>query len=151
MAQSLSNVIIHVVFSTKHRTPWLHKPLRPRLHAYMATLVRGLERCDCFIVNGVEDHVHLAIRLSRTISIAKLVEKVKTSSSRWVKEQEEALKDFAWQGGYFAESVKYRELETLVNYINRQEEHHQRIEFQEEYRNLLIESGVEFDEQYMWD
>ena len=151
MPQSLSNVIIHVVFSTKHRTPWLKKPLRERLHAYMAVTVRELDGCECYRVNGVEEHVHLAIRLSRTITIAKLVEKVKTSSSKWIKTQDPELLEFAWQGGYFATSVYYREVDKLLTYIDRQEEHHRRVVFQEEYRSLLVENGVEFDERYVWD
>lgn len=151
MPQSLSHVIIHVVFSTKHRTPWLKKPLRERLHAYMATTVRELEGCECYRVNGVEDHVHLAIRLSRTITIAKVVEKVKTSSSKWIKSQDPELRAFAWQGGYFASSVYYMEVENLLAYIDRQEEHHRRVVFQEEYRVLLVQNGIEFDERYVWD
>ncbi len=151
MPQSLSNVLIHLVFSTKHRTSWLSKPLREPLHAYMATTVRGLERSECYIVNGVEDHVHLAIRLSRTITIAQLVEKVKTGSSKWLKGQDPALAEFAWQSGYFAASVYHRDLEKLRAYINGQEEHHRRITFQEEYRTLLEEHGMEYDERYVWD
>lgn len=151
MPQSLSHVIIHVVFSTKHRTKCLKKPLRERLHAYMAATVRELEGCECYRVNGVEDHVHLAIRLSRTITIAKLVEKVKTSSSKWIKTLDADLVNFAWQGGYFAASVYYREVEKLLSYIDRQEEHHRKVNFMDEYLALLEESGIAFDERYVWD
>ena len=89
MPQSLSQVIIHVVFSTKYRTRWLHKPLRQRLFPYMAGTMRDLEGSESYRVNGVEDHVHLAIRIGRTITIAKLVEKIKTSSSKWIKLEDE--------------------------------------------------------------
>jgi|JI6StandDraft_1071083.scaffolds.fasta_scaffold12648_2 putative transposase len=151
MPQSLSQVIIHLVFSTKHRQPWLKAPFKQPLHAYIASTVRELERCECYRVGGVEDHVHLAIRLSRTITIADLVQKVKTSSSRWVKEQDRTLEHFAWQNGYAAFSVYYREMHRLLAYIDGQEEHHRKRTFQDEYRGLMTENGIEFDERYVWD
>lgn len=150
MPQSLSHVIVHIVFSTKHRLPFLQKPIRERAHAYLATLSREKE-CECYRVGGVEDHVHLAIRLSRTIAVADLVEHIKARSSYWIKKQEPGLSQFSWQKGYAAFSVYYREVERLLAYIEGQEEHHRRKNFQDEYRGLLIENGVEFDERYMWD
>jgi putative transposase len=151
MPQSLSNIIIHVVFSTKDRVPLLHKSLCQELYPYLATTVRELERCECYRVNGVEDHVHLAVRQARTMTIAKLVEKVKVSSSKWIKGQGKELEAFAWQGGYFAGSVNYQDIDKLLAYIDGQEEHHRRVGFQEEYRALLHENGIEFDERYVWD
>lgn len=151
MPQSLGQVLVHLVFSTKNRHPWLKAPIRPILHAYMASTVRALERCECYRVGGVEDHVHLAIRLSRTITIADLVQKVKTSSSRWAKEQDVALEQFAWQHGYAAISVNYSGLHQLLGYIDGQEAHHLKVNFQEEYRSFLNEHGMEFDERYVWD
>jgi REP element-mobilizing transposase RayT len=117
----------------------------------MASTVRELERCECYRVGGVADHVHLAIRLSRTITIAEPVQKVKTSSSRWVKEQDPTLTSFAWQQGYASFSVYYRELSRLLDYIDGQEEHHRKLDFQEEYRTFLTDHGVAFDERYVWD
>lgn len=151
MPQSLSQVLVHLVFSTKNRHPWLKAPLRPSLHAYMAGTVRELDRCECYRAGGVEDHVHLAIRLSRTITIADLVQKVKTSSSRWVKEKDAALGGFAWQKGYASFSAYYLGLSGLLAYIDGQEEHHRKVGFQDEYRNLLNEHGIDFDERYVWD
>jgi putative transposase len=151
MPQSLGQILIHLVFSTKNRHPWLKVPIRQSLHAYMAATVRELERCECYRVGGVEDHVHLAIRLSRTITPADLVQKVKTSSSRWAKEQDPALKHFAWQQGYAAISISYSGLNELLAYIDGQEDHHHEVSFQEEYRSFLIEHGIEFDERYVWD
>lgn len=151
MPQSLSQVLIHLVFSTKNRQPWLSDTIRQPLHAYMAATVRELERCECYRVGGVEDHVHLAIRLSRTITIAELVQKVKTSSSRWIKEQDRALEHFAWQSGYASISAHYPELPRLLAYIDGQEEHHRKVTFQDEYQAFLTEHGIEFDERYVWD
>jgi len=150
MPQSLSNVIIHIVFSTKYRTPWLVKPVRERAHAYLASIVRDVGS-ECYRAGGVEDHVHLAVRLSRTMTIAQLVEEVKTGSSKWMKTQGDDFKDFSWQRGYSAFSVYYREIDRLLAYIDGQEEHHRKRTFQEEYRDLLAEHGVEFDERYVWD
>lgn len=94
MPQSLSLVIVHVVFSTKERRPFLDLDTRPKLHAYLATVARNVG-CEAFRVGGVADHVHLAIRLSRTITIADLIETLKTSSSKWVKTQSADLATFA--------------------------------------------------------
>lgn len=151
MPQSLGQVLIHVVFSTKHRYPWLTKEIRPRLFAYMAGTVRELEKCECYRVGGVEDHVHLAIRLSRTITIADLVRNVKSSSSKWIKEQDPAMGQFAWQKGYGVFSAYYPERQRLAAYIDGQEEHHRKTGFQEEFRAFMNENGIEFDERYVWD
>lgn len=95
--------------------------------------------------------MHLAFRLSRTITIADLVEEVKTGSSRWMKQQGPGLEQFSWQKGYSAFSAYYQDVERLLHYIDTQEEHHRKIMFQDEYRSLLTENGIEFDERYMWD
>jgi putative transposase len=150
MPQSLGHIIVHVVFSTKHRHPWLKKPIRERAHAYLATLARETG-CECYRVGGVEDHVHLAIRLSRTVSAADLLEHIKSRSSYWLKQQDPALKDFMWQGGYAIFSAYYRDVQRLIDYIDNQEEHHRKKGFQDEFRELLIENGIEFDERYVWD
>jgi putative transposase len=84
MPQSLSNVILHVIFSTKNREPWLDSGVRPRMHAYLATICRDL-RADFVHAGGVSDHVHIATTLPRTLSTAQLVEQIKKASSKWVK------------------------------------------------------------------
>jgi putative transposase len=106
--------------------------------------------CECFRVGGVADHVHLAIRISRTITIAQLVEELKTSSSKWLKTQSTALAAFAWQGGYGAFSIGPASLEALKRYIDTQEEHHWKRTFQQEYRRFLEPYGVDYDERYVW-
>jgi REP element-mobilizing transposase RayT len=94
MPQSLSFLLIHIVFSTKDRAPLLNPEMRPKLHAYLATVARN-SGCECYCVGGVADHVHLAIRLSRTNAVAGLIEELKTSSSKWLKTQSPALSGFA--------------------------------------------------------
>src|ERR1035438_4578673 len=122
MPQSLSQVILHVVFSTKDSRPWLDAAIRPRLHAYLATLYRD---CDCpaYRVGGAADHVHIATRLARTLSHAQLLEKIKKTSSAWIKTQAEQYGSFFWQGGYGDFSIGWSQLEELVRYIDRQEQH----------------------------
>jgi REP element-mobilizing transposase RayT len=149
MPQSLAFVLVHVVFSTEDRRPLLEHPTRHDLHAYLAARAR-LAGCECYCVGGVSDHVHLAVRLSRTVTIAKLVEDLKTSSSKWLKTQSPRLKTFAWQNGYGAFSVGPSDLPALRRYIETQEDHHRKFNFQDELRALLTKYGVEHDERYMW-
>jgi len=150
MPQSLSLVIVQIIFSTKDRFPCLDPSTRPHLHAYLATVARNA-KCEAYRVGGTADHVHLAIRLSRTTAIAKLVEELKTSSSRWLKTRRPELRRFAWQRGYGAFSVAPDQLQALVAYVENQEEHHRIRTFQEEYLALLKQYGLQFDERYLWD
>ncbi len=150
MPQSLSQVILHIVFSTKDRCPWLDPAMRPRLHAYLATVCRDCE-CEAYRVGGAADHVHIAARLARTITQAELLEKIKKTSSAWIKHQDPQYEAFFWQAGYGAFSVGWSQLKDLECYIDHQEEHHRTRSFQEEYRNLLQKYHLEFDERYVWD
>jgi REP element-mobilizing transposase RayT len=150
MPQSLSLILVHLVFSTKDRQPFLASSIRPALHAYLATVARNAN-CECYRAGGVTDHVHLAIRLPRTLTIASLVEELKTSSSKWLKTQSPDLTTFAWQRGYGVFSVGPSDLDALRAYIDNQEEHHRTRTFQEEYRTFLKKYGVEYDEAYVWD
>jgi len=102
-------------------------------------------------VGGVADHVHIAARLARTISQSDLLEHIKKTSSTWIKTQGEQYEEFHWQGGYGDFSIGWSQLEDLVGYLDRQEQHHRTVTFQEEYRDLLRKYHVEFDERYVWD
>jgi putative transposase len=150
MPQSLSLVIVHIIFSTKDRRGFLDREFRSHMHGYLASISRNL-KCDCFRVGGTADHVHLAVRLSRTITIAKLVEQLKSSSSVWAKEQSRNLYRFAWQRGYGCFSISPRDLDDLVAYIDNQEEHHKERTFQDEFRMFLDKYGVKYNEAYVWD
>lgn len=150
MPQSLSLVVIHVIFSTKERRPFLHPGTRSKLHAYLATVARNAG-CECYRAGGVADHVHLAIRLSRTLAIADLLENLKTSSSKWLKTESPDLADFSWQRGYGCFSVGPTDLDSLCAYIDGQEEHHRTRSFQDEFRMFLKKYGVQYDEVYVWD
>jgi REP element-mobilizing transposase RayT len=150
MPQSLANLYVHLVFSTKHREPLLLSPLRGRVHAYMATVLKN-QASPSIRVGGTRDHVHALFRLSKNLSLAAIVEEVKTSSSKWVKTQSPALANFHWQNGYGGFSVALAELDEVTAYITQQELHHQVVPFQEEYRKLLERHGIEYDERYVWD
>jgi REP element-mobilizing transposase RayT len=150
MPQSLSLIIVQIIFSTKDRFPCLDPSTRPRLHAYLAIVARNA-KCEAYRVGGTADHVHIAVRLRRTTAIAELVEELKTSSSKWLKTQRSELRRFAWQRGYGAFSAAPHELQALVDYLENQEEHHRIRTFQEEYLALLKQYGVQFDERYLWD
>jgi len=150
MPQSLANVLVHIIFSTKGRQPVLANTLRPELEAYLAGILGNLD-CLAVRVGAMPDHVHSLCRLSRNLAIAKVVEEVKKGSSKWVKTKAAALRNFHWQNGYGAFSVSPSEAEAVAQYVANQEEHHRRVTFEEEYRALLQRHGVLFDERYVWD
>ena len=151
MPQSLSNVLIHLVFSTKHREPYLRTPeLRGIMTGYMVGILRNI-KCPSLIVGAVEDHVHILCSLHRTVTIARLVEELKTSSSMRIKEEGPALRDFHWQNGYGVFSVSPSNVEPVKGYIANQEEHHRKRTYQEEFRLMLERHGIEYDERYVWD
>jgi len=150
MPQSLSRILVHLVFSTKHREPVLSSVLQADLHPYLAATLDHID-CPSLQVGGVADHVHLLFGLSRTKTIAEIVETVKTASSRWIKSKDPRLANFHWQSGYGAFSVSQSDADQVVAYIENQAEHHRKRTFQEEYRLLLEKYQVRFDERYVWD
>ena len=150
MPQSLSRILIHLVFSTKDRNRVLTPEIQAELHPYFAGTLDHIE-CPSLQVGGVEDHANLFFGLSRTRMIADVVETVKTSSSKWIKTKGAEFTDFHWQRGYGAFSVSQSDAERVVTYIRNQEKHHQKTTFQEEYRRLLERYRVSFDERYVWD
>lgn len=150
MPQSLSKVILHIIFSTKNREPWLDSNVRPRMHAYLATVCRDLG-AELVRVGGVANHVHIVTTLPRTVSQAQFIEQIKKASSKWIKDLDTRYRGFFWQRGYGAFSVSASQLEAVLQYVDAQQEHHRTRTFQEEYRELLRRYGVEFDERYVWD
>jgi len=151
MPQSLAQLYVQIVFSTKERRSYLKDPtVRQDLHKYLGGTCRNLD-CPSLMVGGVDDHVHILCRLSRTCSVSDLVRELKRESSKWVKTQGRELFDFHWQDGYGAFSVSPGHVEALREYIARQEEHHKTESFQDEFRRLLAKYGIEYDERYVWD
>jgi len=150
MPQSLSKVLLHVVFSTKNREKTIYKHLRGLLHAYLAGLCRA-RGSEAYRVGGPDDHVHIACTLPRTITMAKLVEEIKKPSSIWMKQQEGGAPNFSWQAGYGIFSLGQSQLPMILQYIDNQEEHHRTKSFKEELLELLEKYGVDYDEKYLWD
>ena len=136
MSQSLSRILLHLVFSTKNREPWLDSDLRPRVFAYLAELGRDMG-CTVYRVGGVADHIHVAMELPRTMSVAEFVKKTKRESSVWIKDHGRNHAGFSWQAGYGVFSLGQSQLQTLTDYIDRQEEHHRGKSFQQEYIAFL--------------
>ena len=150
MPQSLARLWTHLIFSTKDRFSFLSdKALRSDTHAYLATVLRSHE-CETLIVGGVGDHVHALFDLSRNYSISQIVKEIKRTSSAWIKDVSRH-RNFHWQRGYGAFSVSQSHLDQVVRYIERQEEHHRRTTFQDEYRAFLKKYDVDYDERYVWD
>ena len=150
MPQSLSKVIVHVIFSTKNREAWLDLGVRPRMHAYLATICRDLG-AELVRVGGVADHVHIIMTLPRTVSQASMIEQIKKTSSKWIKARDARYRGFFWQRGYGAFSVSPSQLAAVLKYVDAQKQHHRTRTFQEEYRDLLRRHGGDFDERYVWD
>jgi REP element-mobilizing transposase RayT len=151
MAQSLSKILAHTVFSTKDRRRFLREEsLRDELHRYLGGILVKLG-CQPVIVGGVEDHVHMLSTLSRTCQVAEMVKEAKRGSSLWLKTKKPDLHDFAWQNGYGAFSIGFSQIGAARKYIAGQEAHHRRVSFQDEYRDFLRRYDVEFDERYVWD
>lgn len=150
MPQSLVKNYIHIVFSTKYREHLIHPPEEEDLYAYLGGICKRLE-CHPIKIGGYTDHVHILCILSKKIALMKLLEEVKSHSSKWFKTKAEYLQNFYWQDGYGAFSVNPTEIDRVINYIANQKEHHATIAFQDEYRAILKRYGTDFDERYVWD
>ncbi len=151
MSQSLAKILVHTVFSTKDRAPFFRdKALREELHRYLGGILSNLD-CLPMIVGGAEDHIHMLSAMSRTSTAAEMVKESKRGSSLWLKSKNQALQTFAWQNGYGIFSIGFSQIEAVRNYIAGQEEHHRKISFQDEFRQLLRRYEIEFDERYVWD
>jgi len=150
MSQSLAKNLIHIIFSTKNRQPVIAPSIREELKAYLIGTLAKLDS-PSLEANCTEDHVHILCRISRNHSLAKLLEKLKKSSSKWIKGKGLEFKEFYWQAGYGAFSVSLSNVESVRSYIRKQEQHHRNTTFQEEFRHFLEKHQIEFDEQYVWD
>lgn len=154
MSQSLSNCLIHAIWSTKDRFPFLtDKTLRDEFHSVIGGVSARLE-CPTLIVGGVADHVHILMRFARTITIADWVKETKRASTVWMQRQharDPMLSKFKWQGGYADFSVSESNVAAVRRYIANQERHHKKMMFQDEYRKFLAANKMEWDERFVWD
>jgi putative transposase len=148
MPQSLANILIHAIWSTKERRALLSDDVRVGLHGYMAGILKNLES-PALIINSVADHVHILYQLSKNIAACKLVEEVKKSSSKWMKEN--GIPEFGWQSGYGVFSVSQSNADAVREYIQGQAGHHQKKDFKDEFREFCRRYDVAMDERYVWD
>lgn len=150
MPQSLVSLHVHIIFSTKNRTPTILPAWEPRLYEYIGGILRAEKNC-LIAAGGMPDHVHLLVSLGRELSIADTVRLVKSNSSKWLHESFPDSRDFAWQAGYGAFAVSFSNLGQVKGYIDHQAEHHRVRSYQDEFREFLKRHQIEYDERYVWD
>ncbi len=151
MPQSLSQVLVHLVFSTKHRQPFIREKIESELHAYIAKILYDECESPALIIGGTQDHLHILLIQSRVWAMAKIVEVIKKRSSKWIKTKGDEFRIFQWQTGYGAFSVSSSNAGIVKRYIANQKEHHRKKPYQDEFRVLLQKHNIEYDERYVWD
>jgi REP element-mobilizing transposase RayT len=142
MGQSRVKNYIHIVFSTKYRLPLIHETVEQELHAYLGGICKKLE-CHPIKIGGYTNHIHILCMLSKKIALMKLLEEVRSHSSKWMKTKGDDLNNFYWQDGYGAFSVNPSEVDAVINYITNQKKHHSKKAFQDEYRGFLKKYKLE--------
>ena len=149
MAQTLVSLMVHVIFSTKNREPFITPEIEPELFAYIGGILKNHES-RLLDAGGTADHVHLLISQSKNLSLSSLMKDVKKDSSSWIKTKGRLFRNFHWQDGYGAFSIGKSAIPELKKYIERQKEHHRKRTFQEELIAFLDEYGIAYDERYLW-
>ena len=150
MGQSIMRNYLHISFSTKHRQPFITESVEPDLHNYLGGVCNKLD-CQPLIVGGYYDHVHILCMLSKKIAAVKLLEEIKSHSSRWMKTKGSEFEQFYWQDGYGAFAVSFSNVDAVKAYLANQESHHRVQTFQDEFREILRRHEMEWDERYVWD
>ena len=144
-----TNLLTHIVFSTKDRRQSLTENVRPRVHQYLGGIVRNIKGTT-ITTGGVADHVHMLVELPPSVAISDAIRVIKSNSSKWIHEELDGLSSFQWQQKYGAFSVSRSNLARVAKYIDSQEEHHQKATFEGEFRGLLKRHGIMLDERYLW-
>ena len=150
MPQSISYNYSHITFSTKERHPLIDEQIQEELFKYIGGICKSMDFIPLKI-GGYNDHIHILCLLSRKIPLMKLIEEVKSHSSKWIKSKGDRYKNFYWQKGYGSFSVNPTEIDVVIRYIENQAEHHKSKTFQEEYLTFLKKYNVDFDERYLWE
>jgi len=150
MGQSLVNNYVHIIFSTKNRIPYIDASIEDKLFRYLGGICNSYE-CEPIVIGGHLNHVHILCKLSKKMTLVKLLKELKSSSSKWIKTSNiRKFEDFSWQKGYGAFSINPREVEIVIQYINNQHKHHATKSFQEEYLAFLNQYKVKYDLKYLW-
>lgn len=150
MGQSLVQNYLHIIFSTKHREPLIYPPVESELHSYLGGICNRLGS-QVLKVGGYTDHIHILCMLSKKMALMKLMEELKSHSSKWIKSKGLGYENFYWQDGYGAFSVRPSDVDIVISYIANQQEHHRKKSFQDEYRGFLQKYQIKYDERYVWD
>lgn len=150
MANTYSQITIHVIFAVKHRENNLKKRFRDELFKYITGIVKNKNQ-KLLAINGVADHVHILLGIEPNVCLSDLVRDIKNNSSKYINENSWLPEKFNWQAGFGAFSYSRSQRPTIINYINRQEEHHRKKSFQEEYLDFLEKFEVEYDKRYLFD
>ena len=150
MANTYTALNYHFIFSTKNREPWIKQEFQLRIWEYIGGIARS-NGMTAFCVGGVEDHIHILLRIPPALAVSKAMQLLKGGSSHWIHDTFPELTGFGWQDGYGAFTVSQSAMEDTKRYIQRQREHHQGRTFKEEYLAFLQKYEVEYDERYLWD
>jgi len=150
MSQSLSKVYVHIVFSTQNRKRLIDDNIKKSLFEYLGGICKGLG-CNPVRIGGYFEHVHILCLLSRKATHLKLVEELKKQSSKWIKTKGESYSNFYWQNGYGIFSVNPLDTDRVIDYIEKQHEHHKHEDFKNEFRAFFIRYNIEYDESFVWD
>lgn len=150
MSQSLSKLSIHLVFHIKYNSPYIKKENRGQLYSYINGIIKNCQSIP-IAINGVHNHIHILCVMSKNISLKDLVNKIKSNSSRWLRQQEFYYNDFHWQGGYGAFAVSSSQISRTKRYIDNQEEHHRKMNSKNEYLLLLNKHEIKYDQSYLFD
>ena len=145
-----SNILFHIVFSTKRRYPIIHEALEPELYQYISGIISG-EGGHVLAINGTPDHIHIIVRLKPKHIIPDLLRRIKANSSKWLNEHRKIKGKFSWQTGYGIFSVSESQLGAVISYVGNQKGHHREKTFQVEFVGMLDKHGVDYDPQYLWD
>lgn len=151
MPQSLAHVFVHVIFSTKHRQPFIVERVESELYAYIAKILYDECHSPAVIIGGDKDHIHILLALSRIWSVAKIVELIKKRSSKWIKTKGPEFAVFQWQAGYGVFSVSRSSVPAVRRYIETQKEHHKKQTYKDEFLLFLQKHDIQCDEKYVWD
>ena len=150
MSSTYTKLYAHVIIVVKHRDGLLQKPWRDELFKYMSGTIRSKNQKP-IIVNGVEDHVHLFIGMRPSMAISNLIRDVKNNASNYINKHKLVKGRFSWQEGFAAFSYAHSQVENVYNYILKQEAHHKKKGFKEEYLDLLRRYDVDYSEEYLFD
>lgn len=150
MAQSLCDIVLHVVFSTKERQGWLLPKIEEELYKYISGVCKNND-CSVIRINGMKDHLHILLQLGKSVAPNKIISEIKSNSSRWIKTKGSDFSDFSWQAGYGAFSVSRPAIDGVIKYIDSQKEHHRTISFQEEFVAMLARAGISYDKTHLWN